>query len=302
LKKKLIDLSIITVTYNHQHEIVKNLQALLRALSLYQAHFIIIDNASTDSTVSRIQSMQSALAAQHLFTLIKNKTNVGFTKAVNQGLAQCCSQYILILNPDTQLFPATLPPLIKFLELHQACGIVSPQFLNLDGSIQASCRRFPRHRDLLFLAVGLDKLFSQSKIFNHWKMGDFDFRSLQKVDQPQGAFLLTHRTAVKQVGMWDEKFPMFFSDVDWCRRFIAKGWEIFFLPDVQIVHDKGTSIHRNRLQMIWSSHRSFYDYFKKYYPGKIWQFINLLTAGLLILMAILRSLFLVLTTSYWEIK
>jgi GT2 family glycosyltransferase len=188
------------------------------------------------------------------------------------------------------------------MECHKSCGIVSPQFLDLDGSIQPSCRRFPRHRDLLFLALGFDKLFSKSKIFNYWKMGDFDFRSQQKVDQPQGAFLLTHRTALEQVGLLDEQFPMFFSDVDWCRRFIAKGWEIFFSPETQIIHDKGTSIYRNRLRMIWSSHRSFYDYFVKYYPGKGWKIVNGLTAGLLLFMALLRSIFLVLTINSWEIK
>ena len=143
-------------------------------------------------------------------------------------------------------------------------GIVAPQFLNADGSIQPSCRRFPRHRDIVFHALGLNYLFPYSKLYNYWKMGDFDHQSQRFVDQPQGAFLLTHRRAFEDVGLLDENFPMFFSDVDWCRRFINKGWKITFTPEVKIIHHKGSSVYnnRNRISLIWSSHISFYLYFQ----------------------------------------
>jgi GT2 family glycosyltransferase len=103
--------------------------------------------------------------------------------------------------------------------------------------------------------------------------------------------LLARCEAVAQVGLLDEQFPMFFSDVDWCRRFIEKGWKILFVPGVQIIHHKGTSIYKNRVKMIWSSHRSFYHYFKKYYRGAFWGIINLITGIALILLATLRTIF-----------
>ena len=276
--------------------------SLLSALSCYSSQVIIIDNASCDETVKKAQALQHHFEPQHKFLIIKNKNNKGFTKAVNQGLRKSSGEYLLILNPDTKLFSEIFPTFLNFFDQNKSCGIVSPQFRNSDGSIQPSCRRFPRHRDLIYYTLVLNKLFPKSKRFNYWQMGDFDFRKRQKVHQPQGAFLLTHQAALKQVGYLDERFPMFFSDVDWCRRFIQKGWEIFFFPDVKIIHHQGGAILKNRLKMIWSSHRSFYFYFVKYYPGNRWKLANTLTGGLLMFTALLRSLFQVFNTNSWDNK
>ena len=293
----MTDISIIIVTYDHQTETIECLKSLLTSLSLCRAQIIIVDNASRDNTVKKVEALQHQFKPQHNFLIIKNNINEGFTKAVNQGLALSGGEYILILNPDTQLSPDTFPALINIFENNKNCGIVSPQFRNPDGSIQPSCRRFPRHRDLFFYALALNKIFPKSKRFNYWHMGDFDFRSRRKVHQPQGAFLLTRRVAVEYVGFLDEKFPMFFSDVDWCRRFINKGWEIIFLPDVKIIHYQGSSIFKHRVKMICSSHRSFYYYFVKYYSGKRWLPINSITGILLIFLALMRSLFYLLTNN-----
>ena len=287
----MINLSIIIVTYNHQNEIVDCLQSLKTALSSYRAQIIIIDNCSSDQTINKALILKQQFEPLHEFVIIQNMRNKGFTKAVNQGLIKSKGQFILNLNPDTVLSNDIFPFLLNVLKQNKCCGIVSPQFINSDGSIQPSCRRFPRHCDLFYNSIGLSNLFSKSKIFNYWKMGDFDFKTEHKVEQPQGAFLLTHRTALEQIGLLDENFPMFFSDVDWCRRFIKNGWDILFIPEVKILHHQGGSIFKNRLKMIWSSHRSFYYYFAKYYPNRKWIPINLITGSFLILLALLRSLF-----------
>lgn len=287
----MIDLSIIIVTYSHQDEISDCLQKLARAISDFQSEIVIIDNHSTDQTIAISQRLLSHFGRKHHWSIICNETNKGFTTAVNQGLAQSCGEFVLILNPDTEVPADVFRSLIEIFHQNKEVGIVSPQFKNPDESIQPSCRRFPRHRDVIYNATGLNWLFSKSKEFNYWKMGDFDHQIQREVEQPQGAFLLARREAIEQVGFWDEQFPMFFSDVDWCRRFIQKGWKILFVPGVQIIHLKGTSIYKNRLKMIWSSHRSFYHYFRKYYHGFWCQFTNLITGEILIGVAILRSIF-----------
>jgi len=285
------NISIIIITYNHQSEISDCLQSLLASLLQYRSQIIVVDNASHDRTVEKVQALKPEFMPRNNLLIIKNSKNEGFTKAVNQGLAQNIGDHILILNPDTKLSPNIFPALLNVFKNNKNCGIVSPQFRNSDGTIQPSCRRFPRHCDIIYTTFALNKLFPGSRRFNCWQMGDFDFKTQRKVHQPQGAFLLTHRAALEQVGFLDEKFPMFFSDVDWCRRFVNKGWDIIFFPDVQIIHHQGSSIFKNRLKMIWSSHRSFYYYFVKYYPAKKWKPINLMTGILLILLALLRSLF-----------
>ena len=294
--QSLIDLSVIIVTFNHQDEISGCLQTVAQAISAFQTEIFLIDNYSSDQTVFIARKILSNLNQRHHWSIVCDETNKGFTRGVNQGLAQTHGKYVLILNPDTELPANTFQPLIQIFEKNNQIGIVSPQFRNPDGSIQSSCRRFPRHCDVIYNAIGLNWLFSKSKEFNYWKMGDFDHQSQREVDQPQGAFLLARREAIEQVGFWDEQFPMFFSDVDWCRRFIQQGWKILFVPSVQIVHYKGTAIYKNRLKMIWSSHRSFYHYFRKYYHGFWRQLINLIIGEILIRIAILRSIFYLLNS------
>jgi GT2 family glycosyltransferase len=119
-------------------------------------------------------------------------------------------------------------------------------------------------------------------------MGAFTHTELAAVEQPQGAALMTTRNAFEQVGYLDTTFPMFFSDVDWCRRFFDCGFQIIFYPDAQVVHQKGSSIYRNREKMIWSSHRSFIHYFQKYDRGPVNSFLNLLVAMALLTTAGIR--------------
>jgi len=287
----LLDLSVIIVTYNHEHEIKKCLASLGANLGNLIVEIIIIDNHSLDRTVRIVIKSLTKFPRSHNFSIIVNETNKGFTKAVNQGLTASNGKYLLILNPDIEFHADVVTPLVEFMKQDKQIGIVTPQFLNADGTIQPSCRRFPRHRDFFYNLLGLNLLFKKSKEFNYWKMGDFNHQSKKEVEQPQGAFLLTHRRVVNQVGFLDEQFPMFFSDVDWCRRLIQNQWKILYVPGVKIIHHKGTSIYRHRLKMIWSSHRSMYHYFKKYSKDILGSFMNYLTGEFLLLAAVLRSIF-----------
>lgn len=283
------ELSTIIVTYNNENEIQRCLQSLHKAVSHIHTQLIIIDNNSTDETCREID--KSLKNFQH-YSYIVNEKNLGFTKASNQALKQSTGEHILLLNPDTDLPEKIFSHLFKYFKNDRSLGVVSPQFLNSDGTIQSSCRRFPRHRDILYNILFLNKLFPGSKEFNYWKMGDFDHKSLKFVEQPQGAFLLTHREVLDKVGLLDESFPMFFSDVDWCWRIIEQKWKILFIPEVQIIHHKGRSVSQNKIPLVWSSHISFSIYFKKHYRGSKWKLINLLTGILLMLSAAIRSIYL----------
>ena len=284
----LTELSIIIVTYNNEQEIGRCLFSLASAVANIPTQVIVIDNNSLDNTPQVIEKELSHFKTNNL---IKNKQNLGFTKAINQGLKLTQGKYILLLNPDTALSADTFQKLLPLFNTKPDVGIIAPQLLNTDGSVQPSCRRFPRHRDIFFHILGLNLMFPSSKLFNCWKMGDFDHNSEKFVEQPQGAFLLTHRQAFNNVGLLDENFPMFFSDVDWCHRFIDNGWKILFTPAVRILHHKGKSIYKNRAPLIWSSHVSFYRYFKKYYRKGLWPVVNFLTGLLLIKLAFIRMLF-----------
>ena len=257
-------ISVIIVTFNNIDFIVDCLGSLSRALRGKQATVLIIDNNSTDGTANYL--CRDELAAELELpglNVILNDKNTGFTYAVNQGLRESSGDYVLILNPDVFLRPDTLPVLLE-LFTDDKIGVAAPQLRYPDGQIQPSCRRFPKKKDVLFEMTGLTGLFRNSSRFNGWKMADFSHRESRFVDQPQGAFLLTTKEVVSKVGLFDTRFPMFFSDVDWCYRVVRNNYNVFFCADTFASHIKGASVNRKRPEMIVSSHRSFVAFFRKY--------------------------------------
>ena len=286
-----VNFTVVIVAFNNEHEIRACLESVISELKNFTFQIIIIDNHSQDRTRNQISEFCAMLANQNgEIELIFNPMNVGFTAALNQGLKRSRGEYILILNPDTAPKPRSLVALKNSLDAEKRVGVVAPQLLNSNGTVQPSCRRLPRHRDVLFEITGLSFLFKKSGVFNGWKMGDFDHRSRRSVDQPQGACLLFRRQLLEEVGFWDETFPMFFSDVDWCRRVKSRGYEIVFEPAAQVVHHKGVSVLQRRAQMIWSSHRSFYKYFKKHYNQPKFVILNEMLDIVLFWSALVRIL------------
>ena len=261
------EIAVIIVTYQSAKHIKACLRSLTKADPFRHVTIILIDNASTDGTQKIVKRVRPSCVNSHLsLKFLFNKNNLGFTRAINQGLELCPKDtMVLFLNPDTILPISSLACLVQKLYAIPDCGIVVPQMLFPPSSkdieykpnslfknivddnfetelIQPSCRCFPVYRDLLFELTGLSRLFPKSSVFNHWKMGDFDHCSAREVEQPQGACLLVRPEVVKQVGLWDERFPIFFSDVDWCLRVWQAGWKIRFEPDIQIFHSLGESV------------------------------------------------------------
>lgn len=281
-----IEFSVVIVTYNNAPEIGRCLSALHEAGDPWRLQVVVVDNHSTDATLNVIRRSIAAHAWQ--VEVVENPGNRGFTAALNQGLRRCQGAFILVLNPDTEVERDSLAILKGALTADPRVGVVAPQLLFPDGRLQPSCRRFPRHRDVIFELLGLARLFPGSPLFSGWKMGDFAHQTPRYVDQPQGACLLFGREVLEAVGYWDEDFPMFFSDVDWCRRVKAEGWEILFAPAARVVHHKGCSVMQQRVHMIWSSHRSFYRYFKKHHRSLPAVLLNEVLGAALLVAAVVR--------------
>ncbi|MCF7804300.1 MAG: glycosyltransferase [Candidatus Marinimicrobia bacterium] len=276
------ELSIVIVTYNSGKDIDTCLDSVFRQAQFFNAEIIVVDNNSRDNTlevVNRYREQSTPLIT------ITNEENRYFAPAVNQGLDMASGGYLLILNPDTRLEPEALSLLLGYIRGDRKTGVVAPQLVNPDGTIQPSCRRFPRPRDVAFNIFGINRIFSNSEFFNGWKMGDFDHRQIREVDQPQGAALLTSKIVLNKVGGFDEDFPMFFNDVDWCFRVKQAGYRIVFNPQAKVVHTKGTSVNRYKVRMVIFSHVSFFRFFEKHYDRVHQQLFNLM-AGMLLYFSI----------------
>lgn len=283
---KKILLSIIIVTYNNENQISACLDSL-KNISL-QYELIFVDNHSSDNTLKRISRFAFANSGIYI-RIIENKINEGYAEGINQGLKASCGEYIALLGPDCRVLPEAFRIMIGFMQAHPNCGLVAPQLITTEGRIQQSCRRFPSYTDLFIELTGLPRLFPQI-IHPVWKMSDFDHKTERQVQQPEASCVLTFRKAVEQIKGMDRRFPIFFSDVDWCRRFYLNGFDIWFTPEAKAVHIKGGSINQDKIRMIWKSHQGFYRYFKKYSGSAVERSLTLLAGFLLIAAAVFRSL------------
>ncbi|MBT4033285.1 MAG: glycosyltransferase family 2 protein [Candidatus Marinimicrobia bacterium] len=286
-----IQISILIVTYNSSSTIRVCLESVIKELQLLDGEVIVVDNQSTDDTVSILDELSTQ---NPILKVELNRTNRGFAVGNNQALEMAGGQHILILNPDTILQADILKNLLVELEKDAKMGVVAPQLQFPDGRIQKTCRRFPNHMDVIYNVFGLSVLFPENRRLNGWKMGDFDHKTRQEVDQPAGAALLVRGDLLRSLGGFDDNFPMFFNDVDLCKRIKDAGYTIWYLPEYAIQHLGGVSVKQVKMKMTISSHVSFFRYFEKHFTRMYQQPFNFIVGVLLYLSLIPRLLVLLL--------
>jgi GT2 family glycosyltransferase len=256
-------ISIIIVTWNSEHEIHRCLGSIYGTGLENELEVIVVDNNSADNTCSIIQNNFQNVK------LIKNHHNFGFTIGCNQGIKASKEKFVYLLNPDTEVNKDSLVRLKEFLEENAEVGAVAPQLLNEDGSIQYSCRTFPRYWDMFCELTLLSTIFSKSKTFARWKMKYFNHNELKEVDQPMAAALLIRKNILDKVDNMDERFQMFFNDVDLCKKIKDNNYKIIFNPHAKIKHAKGVSIYKDRARMIEVWNNDCIKYFEKYYNSAV---------------------------------
>lgn len=221
------------------------LASIPTALAGHDYEVLVADNASSDGSADMVQERFPGV------TLIANSTNLGYAKANNDLAARVQGELLLFLNPDTVL--SNIEPLLERIKADPKTVLVAPQLVYPDGRVQQSCRRFP----------------SPAMLFQpgRYKMRDFDHKTAREVDQPMATAWLVRKEAWEDVGPFDERFPIFFNDVDWCCRAKRKGWKIWFDPATQTTHHHGGSTRQVKPAMVWESHRSLLRYYRKHHPA-----------------------------------
>lgn len=267
------DLSVIIITWNSKDEILASAESVINNSAELQPELIIIDNNSGDNSFE----LANSLKYSDLHTY-KNEKNLGYTKAVNQGIKFSTGKNVLLLNPDTILQPGTLDILTDYLNANNSYGACAPLLLNPDGTIQQSLRSFPGYWEMFCEFSLLSYIFPKSKLFGKWKMKSFDYSHDDDVEQPMAAALMIKRPVLDEVGNMDERFEMFFNDVDLCKKIIDKGYKIRLQTESKVVHEHGVSIHKDRIRMIKIWNRDCVKYFEKHHNSALlllWLKINL---------------------------
>ncbi len=274
---------VVIVTYNSAEVIGACLESLRRA-STRPVHVVVVDNNSTDGTPDIV----ACVAPQATF--IRNHDNLYYAAASNQGLRTVKGEHILLLNPDTVLPIGGIDALIDSLASHPRCAAVAPMLVYPDGRRQPSLREFPALDTLWYDLLGLSFLFPRSRRFGRWRMGYFDGLSARTVDQPMASCLLVRREIFDSVGLLDERYPMFFNDVDWCKRVCDAGFAVSYEPAVRVGHVGGASVKKYKPKMIWMSHAAYFLYLRRLYSGNVLMTsLTFLSGPFLFFAALIRS-------------
>ncbi|MDP2656213.1 MAG: glycosyltransferase [bacterium] len=222
-------LSIVIASWNVREHLRYCLASLFAYPSKESLEVIVVDNASSDGSVDMVRQEFPQV------NLIANEENKGFSTANNQGIRHAKGEYILVLNDDTQIKSETLDALIAYLDTHPDVGVVGPKILNPDGSIQPSVRRLPTFwSQLLFV-------FSKLAIVQRYFWHDFDYEKEQEVPQIMGACMMIRASVLEKVGLFDEKFFVWFEEVDLCARIKESDNRVMYTPSAEIIHEGGSS-------------------------------------------------------------
>lgn len=233
------DISIVTVNWKVADlvgELLGSVHANKEGLAL---EVYVVDNDSGDHIEDVVAKFRARSDVP--VTLIRNDRNLGFAKANNQAIRRCSGRYVALLNPDTRLTKGSLTRMKEWMDARPDVGIAGPKLLNPDGSLQESVRRFPRLADQALVLLKLHHLWPSAPPFKAYLAKGFDYGKEQDVDQLMGAALFIRRKVFEGVGLLDERFFIWFEEVDFCKRAKAGGWGVVYVPSVQVIHHGGKS-------------------------------------------------------------
>ncbi len=258
-----MDLSICIVNWNTSDLLRACLESIEAARDDLRVQVIVVDNASTDGSAEMVRDQFPGVE------LVANDENRYYAAANNQALRAATAPLKLLLNSDIEVPAGGLRQLVDWMRERPAVGAVAPALVYPDGRPQHSCRTFPDPDTVIYEVLGLSRLLPRSRVFGKWRMSWWDYDEDRPVNQPMASAFLVRAEALEAVGLFDEQFPMFFNDVDLCRRLWDAGWEVWFTPTVKMVHHHGGSTRLVRRRMIAESGSSFVRYYEKHYRGKI---------------------------------
>lgn len=210
--------------------------------------------------------------------LIQNRENAGFGRACNQGIAAATGEYVVLINPDTVVERDFFERMEDFFEGHPKVVLVGPRILDAEGKLQLSARReISILSGLLGRTSLLTRLFPKSSFVKNQFPAVSELESPTAVDWVSGACMVARREALTKLGGFDERFFMYFEDADLCRRVREAGWLVYYLPEVEVVHQTGGS-SRSRPKAIWLLHKSAFLYHRKHGahgPGNVFSAVVL---------------------------
>ncbi len=262
-----MDLSVVIVSWKVKDKLKDNLSALFNSQGDFNFEVFVVDNNSDDGTTEMVKKEFP------LVHLIANSSNRGFAAANNQALRLSKGEFVLLLNPDMLVNSETLKSVLSWSKQNPVATVVGCRLLNGEGKIVKQIRKFPKFFDQLAVTLKLPHIFP--KIINKYLCADFNYDSPAKVDSIRGAFFSINKLNYLQISketeiLLDERYFIWFEEVDFCRQVYKLGGEVWYTPSGTCLDYVGSSfkqVKRGLTQKYFSE--SMISYFKKWEPK--WQ-------------------------------
>lgn len=225
-----MDLSIVILNYKTRGLVKTCLRGLLSVPTRYAREIIVVDNASGDGTPEMVA---------HEFPqvrLIASKVNTGFGAGNNTGIRAATGRYVMIMNPDIAVLDDALDRLVVFMDQNSDVGFVGPRLSNPDGSTQNSCYRFPTPLIPVYRRTPFGRLMRGQTALADYLMTDWDHTKTRDVDWLLGACIMMRRETIEKVGLFDDRFFLYFEDTDLCRRAWEANYRVVYHPEANITH------------------------------------------------------------------
>jgi len=253
------DLTIVIVNYKVKELVMKLLDSVYAQVRGISFEVYLIDNASDDWIVVEVAKRFPDV------NVIANDRNLGFATACNQGIRRAAGRHVLLLNPDTELIEDAPSAMVREADANPDVGVIGCRVLNADRSLQRSVLGFPTVRSQVAVMLKLHHLAPWLPCLKRYFLPDFDYSRTQDVDQVIGAAFMITRSALDKVGLMDEKYFIWFEEVDYCRSVRDAGLKIRYLSDTSIIHHGGQSFGQLLAlpkQRLWN--RSLGRYMRKH--------------------------------------
>jgi len=258
------DISIIIVNWKVKDLLQKCINSILKYKGNYRIEIFVVDNNSEDGSVEMIRDNYPEVILKAL------DENIGFGAANNIAIKEARADYIFLLNPDTEITSDFLDNIFTYSRNNPGISIIGPRIINDDGSGQDSIRRFPDLISQVLILLKLRNLLKNNSFINNYLCKDFDYSKEQFVDQIMGAAMFIHKSVIDKIGVFDEKFFIWFEEVDLCKRAQNFGIKIKYFPGAIISHHGGESFSKaNILKKQKMFNKSLLVYFSKHKP--FWQ-------------------------------
>jgi len=285
------DISIIIVSFNTRDVLRECLQSVERESAGLRVEVLIVDNHSSDGSPEMIESDFPRVR------LFRSEVNLGFASANNVALEVACGRYSVLLNSDAFLCPNALALAVQHMDQHPSVGLAGARLVGRDYSWQPSARMFPSLLTDFFVLTGLADRFPKSRIFGRFDRTWADPLRPAQTDWVPGAFSIIRADALTKAGVFDPDFFLYSEEVDLCKRIRKSGFEVWYWPDIVVIHIGGESSRQVKslemssagAQLVLWRMRSTLLYYRKHHGFAAWV-AKLLEIGLFQL-TILRNCF-----------